>query len=386
MLEVPDLAQWAFRLLLGAVSATLTAHVTLRGVDFLATESPSVHATALKILDQTLTDASKSSREALDVVFFGDSLSMSADFKFAGRSVAWLLEAKLEKADRTLETSTEAGVRVIPVLFSLLSQHSLYYMSDRIAELQPDLVVIEFNLYNFSSFWENRDRKILAAMLDLSRFPQLLALPTSPASQATDQWIYDRVLFRNGFLSEWEEVQRAQARALEALWILADRIQESVVSPKQNVRSLNRILELKENNQSANRATESYARKLLGRALTGVSRNHAALRMLDATLRRFREDGIRMLVFVPPYNVDHLGSLGVLEGARIEESIAQVRSVAEQGGAQFLDVHDLLPDHYFRDSMDHLTETKNANGHERLAQRLADFIAADAKHTVTGQR
>jgi len=247
--------------------------------------------------------------------------------------------------------------------------------------------VIEFNLYNFSAFWERRDRKILAAMLDLSRLAEVLALPTSVASQATDQWIFDRLLLRGGWMSTWERVQREQARCLEGYWVLADRAQGLVGPAKLSLRSQNRIREMAENIlPGSNRASLKYSRTLLGQALTGIEEDHAALRMFEATLHRLHSAGIRTMVYVPPYNVDHLNSLGVLEGSRLEETIGHVRAVAERGGATFLDLHALLPDDHFRDSMDHLNESVETDGHDKVAERLAASLAEDAKRIVAEHR
>jgi hypothetical protein len=104
--------------------------------------------------------------------------------------------------------------------------------------------------------------------------------------------------------------------------------------------------------------------------------------MLAATLHRFQAAGIHTLVYVPPYNLDHLNSLGVLDGSHLDETIGRVRAVTERSGAMFVDLHALLPDASFRDSMDHLSQAAGVNGHDKVAQHIAAALADDSKRIV----
>jgi putative intracellular protease/amidase len=93
-----------------------------------------------------------------------------------------------------------------------------------------------------------------------------------------------------------------------------------------------------------------------------------------------------VLVYIPPYNVEHLRELGLLEGSRLAETIARVREVAERHGARFHDAHDLLGDAYFRDATDHTFDSGEWNGHQALAAELARAMADDWERILARDR
>jgi hypothetical protein len=375
MIETSEAVRWGLRLALAIVAAFLVVVATLRGADRVTELYPPVQTEALATLSSRFGDAlATKAPDRLEIVVFGDSLIMPENYTNASKAFPARLEASL--AARLAGPLRAGNVRVVPVVYSALSQNSLYYMTDSVLELMPDLVVIEFNLYNFSAFWEGRERKILAAFLEPSHIIELATLPVTAASQATDQWLYDRALLRLGWLETWNLVQREQARLNEARWLLADGVQQCAGSSILTLRYQTRNLEIKRISQTPTRSTAFYARQLFGPALTGIRKDEPALQVLAATLRRLASAGVPALVYVPPYNVEHLSALGVLDDARFAETIGHVRSVAGEGGAFFADLHGLLGDSSFRDNMDHLCESGGANGHDLVARSIANVIGA----------
>ena len=60
-------------------------------------------------------------------------------------------------------------------------------------------------------------------------------------------------------------------------------------------------------------------------------------------------------------------------------SMARVEAVAQHRGAAFLDLHDLLPDVAFRDSMNHLTQDAEPDGAQLVAERIAPLVVEGAR-------
>lgn len=387
MRRAGETARWGLRGLLACAVAALMTIGVLRTVDLLTLVYPPVQGDALRALYNTSEEAAAAKPGPLRLVYFGDSLSQPEDMSRAADAIPPRLRAHIGAALGKAGLGNEQDVQLVPFVYSGLSQWSLYYIADRMVALRPDLAVIEFNLYNFGPFWRGRERKILAALLDLRRLPEVLTLPTSAAGLATDEWIFHNLLLNSGLLPRWHTIQREQARCAESYWSLADKAQQILGFPELAIRSQNRIFDLADKRQpDRKRATPGYARLLLGKALTGVAEDDAALRVLDAAVRRFVSAGIDTLVFIPPYNVEHLKSLGLLEGAHYEDAIAHVGAVAERAGAKFLDLHAMFPDEYFRDFMDHLKESDQTKGHDKVAERLAAALADDSRRIVAKHR
>jgi hypothetical protein len=370
---------WLLRILVATATALAAGTGFFRLLqDDDAPASSYVQTEALKEFSRTFDEADAEVRPKFTVVFFGDSLALPENILRRVTAVPMQFRRELGGMMRNAGAGEPADLRLFPITYSGLSLWTLYYMTDRIVRLRPDFVVVEFNLYNFEKFWRLRDRKILAAMLPLTRFPEVLGLPMGEAGLAIDEWIFGRAALKLGALPWWDEIQHAQARATQSYWRLGDSCQQIVGPPKLAFRERHFLLEMTETKDPAtNRSTRGYARMLLGRSLDGIAPDEPVLEMLSASLQRLRTAGIPVLVYVPPYNVDHLHRLGLLQGSRLEETIRRVREVAEKGGARFADIHALLADRHFRDAMDHLNESSAADGHRILARRLGAAMAED---------
>lgn len=391
MNHLGEAARWILRLLLAAAAATLTWIGFLAAVDRVTTQSPPVQTDALWALDTTLKMAAAAPRQPLTVAFFGDSLSMTGDIANTPRSTPVRLWVRLGDALSAAGFGDERSISLVRVSYSALSQWSLYYMASDIAKQMPDMAVLEFNLYNFGSFWRHHDRTILSSFLSIRRFPQALNLPLGSAGFATDAWLFHRALLLRSWLPLWRTVEHEQARCAEAYWILSDRAGRIAHAPLFTLRELHRLIDLNRNTISSKdpdgkRSTEMYARRLLGNTLTGVDESDDAIRMYEASLDLLAAHGVKVSVYVPPYNLEHLRSLDLLEGSRFQETIDIVRTVTERHGARFLDLHGMFGDRYFRDSMDHLNESAGADGHDLVAQRIAEAIADEARRIVADKR
>ncbi len=108
-----------------------------------------------------------------------------------------------------------------------------------------------------------------------------------------------------------------------------------------------------------------------GQALAGVDSDHPVLLLFGAALRTFTQAGIRVLVYVVPVNVEHLRRVGLESQGGLARTVEAVRRVAKGAGADFLDLHDFLPDAAFRDPSGHFTYDGEIDGATLVAERIA---------------
>lgn len=254
-----------------------------------------------------------------------------------------------------------------------LSVFGQYCLSDRIAATQPDRVVVELNLADFSLAWRETGEAALAGLVPPRRWLEALGLPLSHAGVSVDQLLFYGALVQSGGLAAWRRLRDEQARAPLALRGLAAQLQEH--SPWPAGLGYERAHDLAGLHRarlgSERRASTAWVRTVLGPALDGVGPRHPSLRFLDALLAHYAEAGVRALVFVNPVNVQHLERLG-LETRGLAASVARVRDVALRRGADFLDLHALLPDAAFHDEMDHLEA--GGPGGARAGEAIADAL------------
>jgi hypothetical protein len=374
---------WGLRVAAAAAAGLLTAGLLVARLDAGGVVYPSANVNAVWGLSGTLDECVDIFRGVRGIAFFGDSLAQRLDVSEEAEATPLRMEAELR---RRLGPSDE--IAVCNITHSGVTVWSLYYLADRIVKLNPEVVVVEFNLFNFSAEWLARDRKDLAVFLPASRIAEVARLPMDEVGLATDEWLFHRTVVELGFFERWMSVQHEQVRFAGQYWRLADRVQMAATGRKLELHDGHTWSEMMERFEPGRpRASAAYAKKLFGRALGEVSGSSPALIMLDVVLRRFVAEGITVLVYVPPYNLEHLRRLEVTDGKSLERTVAVVEGVARGAGASFLDLHEALPDAYFRDHMDHLSEAPANDGHLEVGRRLAAALAAvlGAPHDGSGR-
>jgi hypothetical protein len=378
--------QWLFRIVIA--SATVTGLLfSLPPRDEDPATRPIVQTSALQEFDRTIAEATVEEKPRFTVVFFGDSFVLPEHLLARTEATPMQLRRQLGTMMREAGAGGPPDLRLIPFTFSGLSLWSLYYLSDAIAGLRPEYVIVEFNLFNFSDHWSRSDRRILSAMLPVHRFLEALELPLHETRLTFDEWLFGRLVLRLGAVPLWEAVQSEQARASDCYRSLEDDAQHLVGSSRLEFREQIALLRLADMRETGrDRSTRELSRQMLGTSLDGIGSDAPALQMLSAALQHLNAARIPVLVYVPPYNVDHLRELGLLTSSRLDETIARVRAATERNGARFLDAHALLGDAYFRDAMDHLYERGAANGHRALAFELARAMSEDWKRILEAHR
>ncbi|MDG2304397.1 MAG: SGNH/GDSL hydrolase family protein [Candidatus Binatia bacterium] len=295
------------------------------------------------------------------VVYLGDSLSMPSQ----GRSITKKLGRIL--ADRHMGDAEPPGV--VNVSAPGLTAFSHYFLSEKLAGLGADRFIVGINLGWFSR-GQHAQQPSMVGLLPASRWPEVFALPLRSLGISADEIITSRALMHSGLLETWRSLQREQVRLRHAVRRAASSLLRALGLP--NDQSYPRRIKAYHHRSRtrAGRPTEAGARKRLARILAGLPADDPNLAVLDALVGRLRASGARVLLVVPPTNVEALNELGVYNREGVQASMARIRDVAARNDADFLDLHALLPDAAFRDANDHLASRSKSRPTHRIASQL----------------
>jgi len=103
------------------------------------------------------------------------------------------------------------------------------------------------------------------------------------------------------------------------------------------------------------------------------------MQVIDALLRDFAAVGTATVLYVPPITVEHLQRVGVYDERGLGRTIATLENIARAAGAEFADLHDLLPDAAFRDNGGHFTHDPPYDGPVLVAEALAPYVLVQAR-------
>jgi hypothetical protein len=266
-----------------------------------------------------------------------------------------------------------------------------YLLADQLVRARPDLIIVPFNLANTSPAWRAAfSRPELAGWIAGDRLVEALALPLSWAGLTADRLLFNHALVRVGLLDLWTSLSGEQTRLDQARLAMERRIASPTPgrqTPEETMRSArdNQIRRIR-NVPRSKRYSAAGMRHLMGPALDGLQPDHPTLAVLGATVRRFREAEIDVLVYVNPINREHVEELGILDPERLDLTLRSIEGVVDEGGGRFLDLHGILPDRMFRDHTGHFKYEAPLDGTRALAARLAPVVIEIARTDSRRQR
>lgn len=295
------------------------------------------------------------------LVYLGDSLSMPHDGAPAPIELRTLLR---HRGGRRTGTA-----RLINLSAAGLTAFSHYFASEQLAELNANRFIIAVNLGWFSRR-TSAQQPTLAGMLPIRRWPEAAGLPLHEIGLSADEIVTSHALMASGQFDTWWDLQREQVRVKTAVRRAGREIQRALgVPPATDYAHV----------VTRHRAARVYDRKhptvagalqRWGPVLDGLSDDDPNLQVLEALIARLRESGARVLVMVPPTNVAVLEKHGMYDTDGFATSLGRIREVATRHDADFLDLHDLLPDDAFRDPNDHLDFRSETQPARRIAREL----------------
>lgn len=246
---------------------------------------------------------------------------------------------------RSMLRKKEPGTIVKSLSIAGATIFSYYFLSERIATLEPDRLVLGINLHAFGRDPE-REQKELAAFLPPSRWAEAAQLPLELVHLSAAEVVSSHLALRLDLLPERLWLQGVQVR-------FGLRVSQLAMSVNERHGSSGSFAALrkKRNKHSAmklgvRRLTATAARSRLGGSMAGLEADEPRLQILDQILARFRETGARILLVVQPINIDHLKRPGVYDPAGIERSVQllgeaaspRASSSAEAPGGQVLEL------------------------------------------------
>jgi hypothetical protein len=293
---------------------------------------------------------------------------------------------KLVKAlGRSSGTSADLHVLSWPALGPIAA----YCLLDEILAVRPDIVVLEVNLRSVGA------RQLgafgfpeLAGYIRANRLPEAAFLPLSDAGITLDRLLMYRSLFALGAQKPWASLADRQARLVHVRDFVEDRIARATGGERALLGRQFAIaawVYARDLTPGRNRITKHAALVKLRPVLEGVPPEGTRLRVLSATLERLGAAGVPTVVWVPPVNLEHMGSLGFSSDG-LSRSAKSVGLVTKAAGASFVDLHGILGNDAFVDSGDHLTGDGSEDGARAVGDRLAREVSKALRRTESAVR
>jgi hypothetical protein len=300
------------------------------------------------------------------IVVLGDSTVASYP---PGRQVPDAIEDELNAI-----AEPASRIHALSLAISGVASFDYYFLADEIIAAKPDGIVFSFNLDTLSDTWrQSYSRPELAGLVRPRRILQSLGLPLWTLGLTTDRFLFSVAVVQGGGYEAWNGLLHEQARSGRARTAVRDYF-DAALGGQAGV-------DFKEAADSALLAeilVPGYKRfKPAGAelhyrgAMQGIPDNHPVLRAFDECLATFAAAGIPVFVYLTPTNVEFLASVGVFDPDGLGRTIGQIEAVARRHDADFVDLHDLLPDAAFRDATGHFTTDAPIDGPVAVARALA---------------
>ena len=249
------------------------------------------------------------------VVWFGDSTIVGTD----------RVESYPNRIRRQLQRHVE--IEVVPFVGSSFWEG--YFLSGRLAEQKPVLVILIANLRCMPASAHVPNYNTLAAMIPGEDLRTAVRLPLHEIGLSLPRLLLLRAL---------------RVPALEELAWFASGLRQEIASGAFGLPLYEPTLDLAHDQQ-----------KILAWYAEPVREEQGSLRAMQAALALFSRHGIATLVVVTPIPVDALREAGLYREDEVRESVEVIRRTAEASGARVVDLHDRVTGTGFRDASGHLS-------------------------------
>ena len=307
-------------------------------------------------------------------LFVGDSLWQ---VRRAGLPAPAFIRSMLKRQE------PETKVHNLSLAGATLFSH--YFLSERIAELEPARLIVGINLHAFGRDPE-REQRELAALLPPSRWTEAAQLPLELVHLSAADVVSSHIALRLGLLPARLWLQGVQVR-------FGHRVSQLAISVNERHGSSGSFAKLRKQQHwrrnmahGMARLTENAAQRRFLDVMEGLEADEPRLRILDRTLARFRESGARILLVVQPLNVDHLTRLGVYDAAGMKRSLQLLGEIAARHEAEILDLHHTQPDEMFDDMGDHLLLANPRRPGLQAARAMLPWIRRSRPALQKGER
>jgi hypothetical protein len=318
--------------------------------------------------------------ELISVGFMGDSSAIAYP---SGRRVH-------QRLHETLERRRSGPTRYhVTSLSSLgMTPAGFYLLQDEINEAHPDIAIVTANLALLRDPLPRMlERPQLAGWVAPERWwDTLVGLDLHKYGVTADRLLLYNLLVRADLLQTWLLQTTEQAR----LGHMREDLEQTVADrfgfrTEVSTRSTRRLRLLSDSMQQLDppRRNTASAQAYYGEIMDGLDEGHWVLEILQALLEDFARAGTAVILYVPPINVEHVRSIGVHDEAGLMQSLAALERIARQTGAEFADLHDILPDEAFRDTGGHFTHESPYDGPLIVAATLSTYVEILGRQIAT---
>ena len=335
----------------------------LEGADIAA---PRTNLDVLGLFQSRLVEV----KAARGIAYLGDSTGMSG--KGAKYSIPGRLGISLQKnpARPPVVSLAEAG----------LGPMDFYLLAEEVSRSQPTAVILSVNLAALSHFWSQRlSHPEFATAMRGDRWLEAFGLPSVVNGVKADRLILYPGLRALGLGEVWRDVNRYQAQFLRGWTELGialgsrgevgygespkPRGSVPIESPQDQFALLEERLRQQQWNH-------------YGKAIRGVDPDDPSLQILAATLRHWEGLDIPILMVVIPINVELVQGLGLDDPEGRKQTLDALAHVAQDNSAEFLDLHDLLPQESFADWQGHYSLDSKPHGPSLIAARIEPVLVS----------
>ena len=309
-------------------------------------------------------------RAARGIAYLGDSTGMS------GKGPRYSIPGRLG----TSLARNPALPPVISLAEAGLGPMDFYLLAEEVSHADPAAVIVSVNLAALSHLWAQRlSHPEFASAIGAERWLEAFGLPSVVNGVKADRLILYPGLRALGLGEVWRDVNRYQARFLQAWRELGVALGSTLEIPswkKSPPRPSLASHSAEDQEALLEEALRQQQWNRYGKAIRGVDPEDPSLRILAATLRHWQSRHIPVLMVVIPINVELVENLGLDDPEGRKQTLDALANVAQSTGAEFLDLHDLLPGESFADWQGHYSLESAPEGPSLIAARMEPFLAS----------
>jgi hypothetical protein len=272
-----------------------------------------------------------------------------------------------QELERSLQRSGLRRAAVVAAAYPMMTPVDYFYAAHEIAAARPDAVVATLNL---RAIGQRIPRTDMAGMIPPTALPWALAHPLHRFGLTFDRLLLATAIVQTEAAPLWRPVVERQTRLGDwrALQVRRDLARDSFGEFGIYLQHLSE-------QDGRVRGDREAMRWLFGEALDGITADHPVAQLIGGTIAALREEGVQVVVYVNPVNLEWLRRLGMGDEAGLERTIGVLRAIAASHGARLVDLHTMLPDAAFVDASGHMDAGPPYEAARRIAGRLAGALA-----------
>jgi hypothetical protein len=265
-----------------------------------------------------------------------------------------------------------------------MSPGSFYLIQDEVAASRPDIAIVTANLGMIRDpFPPHLKQPGLAGWVSVDRFyDTLVRLDLHKFGVTTDRLLIYKLFVTAKRAGNWMIQTQHQARLGHLRKAVESAVAEKTGWTGETTSYHERFRRNRDKlilRTEPDRLNEVGAKRRTRELMAGIDEDHWTVEVLQAILEEFADAGTSTVLYVPPINVEHLRSVGVYDEAGLTHSLETLERIATKTGAEFADLHDLLPDVAFRDTGGHFTHAAPFDGPALVAEALTPYVLLQAR-------